>query len=59
MTRGGARLYRKQVVDGVYRLNEGALLDDFFHFLQAIGVMAIVGASLRTAIQREMLPFTQ
>ena len=33
------RLYRKQVVDGVYRLDEGALLDDFFHFLQALGVM--------------------
>jgi hypothetical protein len=25
-------LYRKQLVDGVYRLDEGALLDDFFHF---------------------------
>jgi hypothetical protein len=25
------RLYRKQVVNGVYRLDEGALLDDFFH----------------------------
>jgi hypothetical protein len=25
------RLYRKQVVDGVYRLGEGALLDDIFH----------------------------
>jgi len=29
MTRGGTALYRKQVVDGVYRLDEGALLDDF------------------------------
>jgi hypothetical protein len=27
------RLYRKQVIDGVYRLDEGALLDEFFHFL--------------------------
>lgn len=25
------RLYRKQVVDGIYRLDEGALLDEFFH----------------------------
>ncbi len=24
------RLYRKRVVDGVYRLDEGALLDHFF-----------------------------
>jgi hypothetical protein len=27
------RLYRQQVVDGVYRLEEGAVLDDFLHFL--------------------------
>jgi hypothetical protein len=27
------RLYRKQSVDGVYRLDAGAVLDDFFHFL--------------------------
>ena len=33
------RLYRKQVVDGVYRLDEGALLDDFFCFLHQLGVV--------------------
>jgi hypothetical protein len=33
------RLYRKQVVDGVYRLDDGALLDDFFHFLQELRVV--------------------
>ncbi len=32
-SRVARRLYRKQVVDGVYRLDEGALLDDFFSFL--------------------------
>jgi Transposase DDE domain len=53
------RLYRKQVVDGVYRLDEGALLDDFFHFLQAIGVMALLEQACGTTIQREMLPFVQ
>jgi hypothetical protein len=36
------RLYRKQVVDGVYRLDEGALLDKFFHFLQALGVLDLM-----------------
>jgi hypothetical protein len=36
------RLYRKQEVDGVYRLDEGAVLDDFFHFLQVIGVMTLL-----------------
>ena len=28
------RQYRKQVIDGVYRLDKGALLDGFFHFLE-------------------------
>ncbi len=53
------RLYRKQLVDGVYRLDEGALLDDFFHFLRAIEVMALLEQVHGTAIQREMLPFVQ
>jgi hypothetical protein len=53
------RLYRKQVVDGVYRRDEGALLDDCFHFLQAIGVMALLEQACGTAIRREMLPCIQ
>jgi Transposase DDE domain len=53
------RLYRKQVVDGVYRLDEGALLDDFFHFLQARGVMALLEQVQGTAIQRTMVPCVQ
>jgi hypothetical protein len=58
-TRIARRLYRKQLVDGVYRLDEGALLDDFFHFLRAIEVMALLEQVYGTAIQREMLPFVQ
>src|SRR6266545_7664747 len=58
-TRIARRLYRKQVVDGVYRLDEGALLDDFFHFLRAIEVMALLEQVHGTAIQREMIPFVQ
>src|SRR5512132_2672284 len=53
------RLYRKQLVDGVYRLDEGAMLDDFFHFLQAVGVMALLEQVHGAAIQREMVPFVQ
>jgi len=53
------RLYRKQVVDGVYRLDEGAVLDDFFHFLQAVGVMTLLEQAHGAAIQREMVPFVQ
>jgi Transposase DDE domain len=58
-TRIARRLYRKQLVDGVYRLDEGALLDDFFHFLRAIDVMALLEQVHGTAIQREMIPFVQ
>jgi hypothetical protein len=58
-TRVARRLYRKQVVDGVYRLEAGALLDDFFHFLQAIGVMALLEQVHGAAIHREMVPFVQ
>jgi hypothetical protein len=57
--RGERRLDRKQVVDGVYRLDEGALLDDFLHVLQAIGVMAWLEPACGTAIQRGMLPRIQ
>jgi hypothetical protein len=53
------RLYRKEVVDGVYRLDEGALLDDFFHFLQALGVVDLMEHVQGTAIQREMVPVMQ
>jgi Transposase DDE domain len=53
------RLYRKQVVDGVYRLDEGALLDHFFDFLQELGVVDRLGEVQGTAIQREMVPCVQ
>jgi hypothetical protein len=53
------RLYRKPEVDGVYRLDEGAVLDDFLHFLQATGVRALVEEVHGTAIQREMVPYVQ
>ena len=58
-TRVARRLYRKQEVDGVYRLDEGAVLDDFFHFLRTIGVMALLEEVQGAAIQREMVPYVQ
>ncbi len=58
-SRVARRLYRKEVVDGVYRLDEGAVLDDFFQFLDTIGVMALLSDVHGTAIQREMVPFVQ
>ena len=53
------RLYRKQLVDGVYRRDEGALLDDFFHFLDQVGVMGLLAEVHGTASQGEMVSFVQ
>jgi hypothetical protein len=58
-TRVARRLYRKPVVDGGYRLDAGALLDDFVHFLRGLGVMDLLADVHGTAIQREMVPFVQ
>jgi hypothetical protein len=58
-TRMARRLYRTQVVDGVYRLDEGALLDAFFHFLQELGVMAMLQETHGAGIDRVMVPFVQ
>jgi Transposase DDE domain len=58
-SRVARRLYNKQVVDGVYQLDEGALLDDFFYFLQELGVGDWLGEVQGTAVQREMVPFVQ
>ena len=58
-TRVARRLYRTQQVEGVYRLDEGAGLDDFFHFLQRIGVMVLLEQGHGTAIQRAMVPYVQ
>jgi hypothetical protein len=53
------RLYRKEVVDGVYRLHEGALLDDFFQFLRELGVLELMKGVQGTALQCEMVRVVQ
>ncbi len=58
-SRVARRLYRKQGVDGVYRLDEGAVLDDFFYCLHELGVIDLLGHGEGTAIQREMVPVVQ
>jgi hypothetical protein len=55
-TRVARRVYRTQVVDGVYRLDEGALRDDFFHCLRKLGVLALMEGVQGKALQREMVP---
>src|SRR5262245_22739178 len=58
-SRVARRLYRQQEVEGVYRLDEGAVLDDCFHFLDQIGVMALRAEVHGTAIPWEMVPSVQ
>jgi Novel STAND NTPase 1 len=53
------RLYRKHVVDGVYRLDKGALLDDFINFLQKLGVLDPRADVQSRSLQREMVPVVQ
>jgi hypothetical protein len=58
-TRIARRRCRKQEVDGVYRLDEGTVLDDFFHFLEQVRVMALLAEVHGAGIQRELLPCIQ
>jgi hypothetical protein len=50
-TRVARRLYRKQVIAGVYRLDEAALLDDAFTSCR-VCVMALLEHACGTAIPR-------
>ena len=45
------------MIDGVYRLDERALLDEFFHFLHELGVADWLTDFQGTAVQRVMGPF--
>jgi hypothetical protein len=58
-TRVARRVSRHQEVDGVYRLDEGAVLDACFHVLDQSGVMAWLAEAHGTARQREMVPSVQ
>jgi hypothetical protein len=55
-SRGARRLSRQLAVDGVYRLDEGAVLDDFCHCLPVLGVRPLREEAHGTASQREMVP---
>ena len=56
-TRVARRLYRQPRVDGVYRLDDGARLDDCFHCLPASGVRGLLAQVDGAAIERERGPF--
>jgi hypothetical protein len=53
------RLYQTHVVDGVYRLDDGALLDDCCHFRRALGGGNLLARVQGAAMQRAMVPVVQ
>ena len=50
------RLYRQQVIDGESRVDEGAWLDDVFHDLEDLGVLAWLADIHGTAMHRRWCP---
>jgi hypothetical protein len=58
-SRGARRVYHKPEVAGVYRRDEGAVLDDCFPVLQALGVRSLLEEVHGTALQRAMVPSGQ
>ena len=53
------RLWKQQPVDAIYSLEEGAILDEFMHFLDEGGVLPRWQALQGEDIQREMVDFFQ
>jgi hypothetical protein len=53
------RLWKKQAVDAISSLEEGAILDEFVHFLGEVGVLPRWQALQGDGIQREMVDFFQ
>jgi hypothetical protein len=53
------RLWKKQAVDAIYSLEEGAILDEFVHFLDEIGVVPRWQGLQGDGIEREMVDFFQ
>lgn len=50
------RLSRQPLVEGGYRLDDGAVLADFCHCLDQVGVKALRAEVRGAALHREMLP---
>lgn len=52
-------IYEGEELDAIYGLNEVGLLDEFWHFLEQIGVLALVAKIEVPAIERVMIPVVQ
>jgi hypothetical protein len=49
-------IHERAELDGVYGLNEVGLLDEFWHFLEVVGIFSLVEQIEAPAIQRVMVP---
>lgn len=52
-------IHQGEEVDAVYGLNEAGLLDEFWHFLELLGVLTLISPLQVPAIQRVLLPIVQ
>lgn len=52
-------IHHGEELDAIYGLNEVGLLDEFWHFLELIGVLALVATIQVPAIERVMIPLVQ
>ena len=53
------QLHSMPLTIGVYRLDKGALLEDFFHFPPELAALNPMKHVQEKAVQREMVPFVQ
>ena len=52
-------IHEGQEVDAVYGLDEAGLLDEFYHFLQVIGVLCLIEGMQLAGVQRVLIPVVQ
>ena len=52
-------LHSEQEVDAMHELSEAGLLDEFFHFLEQLGVMQVLGKMEMAGVERVLIPVVQ
>lgn len=52
-------LHSEQEVDAMHELSEAGLLDEFFHFLEQLGVMQVLGKMEIAGVERVLIPVVQ
>lgn len=52
-------IHQGQELDAIYGLNEVGLLDEFWHFLDLVGVLALMTAIQAPAMERVIIPIVQ